>query len=111
MKAQAFLELVGKMMAAQQDYFAAKRNGDPKAKELLFRSKGIEKAVMNVVKEGRLEPDFMATLESTDGPAAPGLFDEICAPFEKAALDLLEEQHPTDDQGDIQHETDETTGK
>lgn len=95
MKAQDFLNLVGKMMAAQQGYFAAKRNGDSNAKDLLFRSKGIEKAVMNVVKEGSLEPDFMATLESIAEPADTHILID-------AELDLFGRLRPTDDQGEQQ---------
>jgi hypothetical protein len=57
MKVQAFLDLVGKMMVKQQDYFEARRNGLIKAKDLLIDAKQLEKQVRAVVKEGHLEPD------------------------------------------------------
>jgi hypothetical protein len=60
MKAQAFLDLVGKMMTKQQDYFEAKRNGLIRAKDLLIDAKQLEKQVRVVLKEGKLEPDFAA---------------------------------------------------
>lgn len=57
MKAQAFLNLVGETLTTQQDYFKAKRAGSSAQYDLLIKSKGLEKRVMAVVKEGRLEPD------------------------------------------------------
>lgn len=68
MKAQAFLELVGRMMIAQQDYFAARRKGviAVTTQDLLIKSKGLEKQVLAVVKEGKLEPDEITTLVYVD---------------------------------------------
>jgi hypothetical protein len=57
MKAQAFLILVGKMVSTQQDYFTAKKKGKIDAYNLLVKAKELEKQVMAVVKEGKLEPD------------------------------------------------------
>lgn len=57
MKTQAFLALVEKTLTAQQDYYKAKRNSDPRAKDLLIAAKGLEKQCWAVIKEGRLEPD------------------------------------------------------
>jgi hypothetical protein len=60
MKAQAFLKLVGTMMTAMADYYAtSKKYGrqSPVAIAALVKSKGLEKQVRDVVKEGRLEPD------------------------------------------------------
>lgn len=58
MKAKAFLELVGLMLAAQQDYFRIKRTGmKVDATDALIKSKNLEKRVAAVVKEGFLEPD------------------------------------------------------
>ena len=51
MNAQAFLELVGKMLTVQQDYFKSRKQSD------LIKAKELEKQVLAVVKEGRLEPD------------------------------------------------------
>jgi hypothetical protein len=107
MKAQDFLNLVGRMMAAQQDYFTAKRNGDPKAKELLFRSKGIEKAVMNVVKEGRLEPDAPpAAIASPAQSAVEEHLKDLNFYHELERLDLFGNESPTDGQGE---QSDEAT--
>ena len=61
MKAQAFLELVGEMMTAQQDYYHLKRFGDKQAATIaLIKSKDLEKRVRAVVTEGRLEPSLLA---------------------------------------------------
>lgn len=59
MKAKEFLRLVGEMLTVQQDYFAARRKGEPKPRqtELLIKSKELEKRVWAVVKTGELEPD------------------------------------------------------
>ena len=80
MKAQVFLELVGRMLTAQQDYFAARKRGLGviTTQDLLVKSKGLEKQVLMVVKEGRLEAD------------APAL----------STLDLSGNERPTDEQGD-----------
>lgn len=51
MKALAFLKLVGEMLTTQQNYFTWRRHGD------LVKAKRLEKEVMAVVKEGKLEPD------------------------------------------------------
>lgn len=52
MKAQAFLILVGKMLAAQQNYFNKGRKQSD-----LVTAKQLEKEAMAVVKIGKLEPD------------------------------------------------------
>lgn len=57
MKAQVFLNLVGETLTTQQDYFTARKAGSVTQYNLLIKSKGLEKRVMAVVKEGRLEPD------------------------------------------------------
>lgn len=83
MKAQAFLELVGEMLTAQQDYFSLKRKGiQDKAREALIRAKELEKRVQAVVKEGGLEPDEVR--ETNEIPA-------------QYALDFSDEARPTDD--------------
>lgn len=51
MKALVFLRLVGEMLTTQQNYFTWRRHGD------LVKAKKLEKEVMAVVKEGKLEPD------------------------------------------------------
>jgi hypothetical protein len=63
MKAQAFLELVRKVLTAQADYYAARKKGVGVITErnLLIKSKELEKQAWTVVKEGSLEPDY--TLE------------------------------------------------
>lgn len=72
MKAQAFLNLVGKMVTTQQDYFTAKKKGRIDAYNLLVQSKELEKQVMAVVKEGKLEPDEpLDTLNVQRHPVAP----------------------------------------
>jgi len=54
MKAQAFLELVGEMRAAQSKYFKERTHSN------LIAAKELEKRVDAVVKAGRLEPDVPA---------------------------------------------------
>jgi len=56
-KAQAFLNLVGKMMTAQQDYYKARKSAKIGSHDLLINAKDLEKQVLAVVREGRLEPD------------------------------------------------------
>lgn len=63
MRAAAFLKLVGEMLTTQQDYFTWRRHGD------LVRAKKLEKEVMAVVKEGKLEPDPQDTLHYEPTPA------------------------------------------
>ena len=75
MKAQIFLNLVGETLAAQQDYFKAKRAGSPTQYDLLIKSKGLEKRVMAVVKEGRLEPDDVVE-QGDPAPTQANLFTE-----------------------------------
>jgi|GEM_PF-5316433 hypothetical protein len=67
MKAQAFLELVGEMLTAQQEYFK------DRTQSTLIRAKELEKRVLAVVKAGWLEPDFVATLEVIDGEPGEGI--------------------------------------
>lgn len=57
MKASAFLKLVEEVLTRQQDYFKAKRMGDPRQKDLLIASKELEKRAWSVIKQGSLEPD------------------------------------------------------
>lgn len=57
MRAQAFLTLVGDMMTAQQDYYAARKGKRLDTYSLLVRAKELEKQVLAIVQEGRLEPD------------------------------------------------------
>lgn len=79
MKAQAFLELVGEMLRIQQDYFQSKREGLIRARDLLITAKRLEKQVMAVVKEGRLEPDVdvpaTATMTEEEYKAQLSMFD------------------------------------
>ena len=70
MKAQAFLILVGEMLTAQQDYFALRRHSD------LIKAKDLEKRVMVIVKEGRLEPDAATTVETANEPEQIPLFGD-----------------------------------
>lgn len=56
MKAQAFLELVGEMRAAQNKYFGQRTHSN------LIAAKELEKRVDAVVKAGKLEPDAQATV-------------------------------------------------
>lgn len=96
MKAQAFLELVGRMISAQQDYFAARRKsiGVIATQDLLVKAKELEKQVIEVVKEGKLEPD-----ESSNWLAE---LDAIIEKPAQLALDLSGNPLPTDEQGDQQ---------
>lgn len=50
-------------MRAQADYFAARRRdaGVVTTRDLLIKSKDLEKQVWAVIKEGRLEPDVVIT--------------------------------------------------
>lgn len=57
MKAQAFLKLVGEMMTAQQDYFKSRRSRKGDDYGLLIKAKELERKVLAVVNDGRLEPD------------------------------------------------------
>jgi hypothetical protein len=57
MKALAFLKLVGEMLTSQQDYWSRRKHSD------LIKAKQLEKQVMAVVKEGKLEPDVVTTAE------------------------------------------------
>ena len=57
MKALAFLRLVGEMLTTQQDYWAKRKHSD------LIKAKQLEKQVMAVVKEGKLDPDVVTTVE------------------------------------------------
>lgn len=57
MKAQAFLELVGRMLTAQQDYYRARKLRNGSDYSLLIKAKELENKVLAIVKEGRLDPD------------------------------------------------------
>lgn len=96
MKALAFLELVGKMLTAQQDYFKAKRTGDPRAKELLIMAKELEKRCWAVIKDGRLEPDVTA------GVTRIYTEQEYQEQMDLAEIDMFGTPRPTDKQGDEQ---------
>jgi len=83
MKAQAFLELVTTMMTAQADYFAARRRdaGVITTRDLLIKSKDLEKQVWAVIKDGKLEPDEPTALDTVviERPTEPEqktLFEE-----------------------------------
>ena len=84
MRAQAFLELVTTMMTAQADYFAARRRdaGVITTRDLLIKSKDLEKQVWAVIKDGRLEPDIEPTaldavvIERPTEPEQKPLFTE-----------------------------------
>ena len=79
MKAQAFLKLVGEMMNAQQDYFKARRSGKLDTHNLLVAARDLEKKVMIVLDEGKLEPDDQLDtgeeLRPTDEPKQTTLFE------------------------------------
>ncbi len=57
MKAQAFLALVSEMMTAQQDYFKARKAKNLDTHNMLVAARDLERKVMAVIDEGRLEPD------------------------------------------------------
>jgi len=57
MKAQAFLELVGKARAEAKQYYATRKNYPHEASIHLIEAKRLEKLVDQVVSEGRLEAD------------------------------------------------------
>lgn len=79
MKAQAFLELVGEMMTAQQDYFKARKAGRLDTHNMLVNARNLEKRVLAVVDEGRLEPDepldTPKDVRPTDEPKQNSLFE------------------------------------
>jgi hypothetical protein len=85
MKAQVFLELVGKMMQAQADYFANRTQTN------LIAAKQLEKTVRAVVKEGKLEPDE---------PTATVIVHTTEAFQEQFQLDYPGIERPTDGQGE-----------
>lgn len=101
MKAHIFLELVGKMMSAQERYFASRKTAGKKEQlELLIASKQIEKQVKAVIREGRLEAD--------DEPSSADVWteEEINNP-----LDLSGIERPNEAEQKtlfIEGETDET---
>lgn len=64
MEAQKFLELVGRMLAAQETYFRSRLQVD------LIKAKELEKQVKAVVKIGHLEPDAERHLDTQ-----PSFFD------------------------------------
>ena len=80
MKAQAFLNLVSEMMTAQQNYFKARRVGRLDTHELLVTARELEKKVMVVIDEGKLEPDeqldFSKEVRPTVEPEQGNLFKE-----------------------------------
>ncbi|MDL1909725.1 hypothetical protein FBQ81_03375 [Chloroflexi bacterium CFX6] len=79
MKAQAFLKLVGEMMTAQQDYFKARKAGRLDTYNLLVNARNLEKRVMVVLDEGKLEADEpLDTAQEmcpTDEPKQSQLFE------------------------------------
>jgi len=87
MKAQAFLQLVKEMLTAQQDYFTWRRHGD------LVKAKGLEKQAWAVVKEGRLEPDVVTTVEITNEPPPALDFVEVQRPNVPEQKPLFGDDH------------------
>lgn len=80
MKAQAFLNLVSEMMTAQQDYFKARKAGKLDTHQLLVTARDLEKKVMKVIDEGKLEPDqpvldFPGDVRPTDTSKQTTLFE------------------------------------
>lgn len=64
MKAQDFLELVGRMLDAQERYYASRKSASKEEQiKLLIASKQLEKQARAVVKEGYLEPDVLDVTE------------------------------------------------
>lgn len=89
MKAQEFLELVGRMMTAQEKYYASRKTASKKEQlELLVASKQIEKQVKAVIKEGALEPD------------EPTQAEYLKLELDEHDLDLFSTLRPTDEQGE-----------
>lgn len=70
MKAFVFLKLVGEMLTTQQDYWAKRKHSD------LIKAKQLEKQVMAVVKEGKLEPDPQDTLPYEPTPVLDFVADQ-----------------------------------
>jgi len=77
MKAQAFLLLVKEMLTVQQNYFTWRRHGD------LVKAKHLEKQAWAVIKQGKLEPDVITTVEIVREPTQ---------------LDFVADQRRNDDQ-------------
>lgn len=71
MRALSFLKLVGEMLTTQQDYWAKRKHSD------LIKAKQLEKQVMSVVKEGKLEPDVVTTAEIAQEPTQPTQLDFV----------------------------------
>jgi hypothetical protein len=95
MKAQAFLELVERVLTAQANYYAARKKGAGviTERDLLIKSKELEKQAWAVVKEGRLEPDEPTVTAKHLGDDAPVY-----------VLDLFGNERPTDGK-EINNET------
>lgn len=62
MKAQAFLLLVKDLLTVQQNYFTWRRHSD------LVKAKHLEKQAWAVIKQGKLEPDVVTTVEIAQEP-------------------------------------------
>ena len=80
MKASIFLKLVGAMITAQQDYYKARKSKEGNSYSLLLHAKELEKQVLAVVQEGKLEPDepvldFPGEVRPTDTPKQKTLFE------------------------------------
>lgn len=85
MKAQAFLDLVGEMRAAQSKYFKERTQSN------LIAAKDLEKRVDVVVKAGKLEPDVPASEVFSEVE-----YQERLRFFEE--LKLLAKRQPNDEQ-------------
>lgn len=77
MKAQKFLLLVKELLTVQQNYFTWRRHSD------LVRAKQLEKQAWGVIKQGKLEPDEVITVEIKSEPTQ---------------LDFVANQRPNDGQ-------------
>lgn len=90
-----FLELVGRMLTAQQDYYRARKQRSGNDHDLLIKAKELEKKVLAVVKEGRLEPD----------EPAPIVQVYTTAEFQRHyGLDFPGMERPTVDKGELNDE-------
>jgi len=63
MKAQVFLELVGAARYEAINFYAKRQTYPIEAKKHLIKARELEKRIDAVVKEGRLEPDIVTTVE------------------------------------------------
>lgn len=96
MKAQAFLLLVKEMLTVQQNYFTWRRHSD------LVKAKHLEKQTWAVIKQGKLEPDVVTTVEIAQEPIQLDFVqvqrrnDDQPKPFTEVTNDNNEQPRNTD---------------